>query len=459
MKPLMTWNAKSARWFKKYKHKQYAVSCKELGCSPTRKGSLASANQWWTQKRALLDLERQQAAPPTYRQAVEARVKMRDWYASHGDDEQAARLQLDIDRLTEQGNEDQPPELPRTERDPLAGATPEGRTVWQERFRLMGQEQPPPATLGEKVRDFLAVKETEISAGRYDALARALRHFVGYHGAARPLDSITGAVLLAYKMRLVDEIKAGKLSPATGRDYMGAVKQIVRHYWILEEIDLPRIVESDRLNIDVSAPRIKTILPELFREILGAAVPRAQLWLLLMANCGYQQTDISRLRREEVDLKRGTITRKRSKTSAYEDVPEVTYALWDETLTLLRQFMATEGERALRNRDGGELVRCVVKNGKKMKTDNIRTGYLRLAAKLKRKLPALKLIRKTSASLLETHSEYGRYAPYFLGHSPRGIAAKHYIDPSGERFRAALLWLREQYGLGRNHADSCSTPA
>jgi hypothetical protein len=58
----------------------------------------------------------------------------------------------------------------------------------------------------------------------------------------------------------------------------------------------------------------------------------------------------------------------------------------------------------------------------------------------------MKLLRKTAASLLDSHPEFGRYSQLFLGHSPRTIADRHYIKPSQERFDAAVLWLGKQLG-------------
>ena len=60
----------------------------------------------------------------------------------------------------------------------------------------------------------------------------------------------------------------------------------------------------------------------------------------------------------------------------------------------------------------------------------------------------MKLLRKTSSSLLETHEVYGRYATLFLGQSPRSIADRHYVWPSQDLFDKAMGWLGERYGLG-----------
>ena len=39
---------------------------------------------------------------------------------------------------------------------------------------------------------------------------------------------------------------------------------------------------------------------------------------------------------------------------------------------------------------------------------------------------------------------YGRFCPYFLAHSPRGVGGRHYGTPSDEIFFEALEWLREK---------------
>jgi hypothetical protein len=59
----------------------------------------------------------------------------------------------------------------------------------------------------------------------------------------------------------------------------------------------------------------------------------------------------------------------------------------------------------------------------------------------------LKVFRKTSASLLDKHSEFGRYDQFFLGHAGRSIAERHYVVPSQEQFGRAVEWLGKEYGF------------
>jgi hypothetical protein len=63
------------------------------------------------------------------------------------------------------------------------------------------------------------------------------------------------------------------------------------------------------------------------------------------------------------------------------------------------------------------------------------------------KKPPLKSLRKTPATMLENHAEFGRYAEYFLGEAPHSIASRHYIQPSREQFDNAIRWLGRQFGI------------
>jgi hypothetical protein len=80
-----------------------------------------------------------------------------------------------------------------------------------------------------------------------------------------------------------------------------------------------------------------------FRQVYQPAQDRLKLYLLLIANCGFYASDIGSLRKSELDLKKGTITRQRTKTGddfdrtkyhSASNVPDTTYVLWPETLRL-----------------------------------------------------------------------------------------------------------------------------
>ena len=58
-------------------------------------------------------------------------------------------------------------------------------------------------------------------------------------------------------------------------------------------------------------------------KLIDEAPGQLKLHLLLMANTGMTQTDISDLHPSEVDWERGRVTRKRSKTEDRASVPTV----------------------------------------------------------------------------------------------------------------------------------------
>lgn len=163
-----------------------------------------------------------------------------------------------------------------------------------------------------------------------------------------------------------------------------------------------------------------------------------------MLNCGMYQNDIAELRGEEVDWKKGTITRARSKTRERHG-PVVTYKLWPETFALLKKQRA-KGERLLTTDEGKPLVRFWLEDGKMRRYDVIQSAWTRLAEKLKMDKIRLgmKHLRKTSATLLGQHPQYKFFANHFLADSPRTVADRHYVVPSDAEFFLALDWLRQQ---------------
>jgi hypothetical protein len=84
----------------------------------------------------------------------------------------------------------------------------------------------------------------------------------------------------------------------------------------------------------------------------------------LTVNCGFYDSDLGCLKKSELDLKKGTITRQRTKTGEELDedhhvsasnVPEITWYLWPETIKLLKAHLSNDPVLALTNEDGGPL--------------------------------------------------------------------------------------------------------
>src|SRR5205085_2703697 len=98
--------------------------------------------------------------------------------------------------------------------------------------------------------------------------------------------------------------------------------------------------------------------------------------LLLFANCGFTQSDVSELRRSEIAD--GRIIRKRSKTRKHENCPTVNYKLWPITWQALQREIGKHKhqELAVVDANGNPLKSVTLTKGKKRdklsKTDRIR---------------------------------------------------------------------------------------
>ena len=152
------------------------------------------------------------------------------------------------------------------------------------------------------------------------------------------------------------------------------------------------------------------------------------------------QADISDLKPEEIDWATGTITRRRSKTQHHEQTPIVCYRLWRKTWTLLQQYGNRTGDHALLTKTGKSWVRDEILDGKRHRVDAIRSAYRHL------EIPhPLKLFRKTGSTVL--NREYPDCVERYLGHVPRTVTDRSYVDPDQERFDKAIEWLGQQFGL------------
>lgn len=329
---------------------------------------------------------------------------------------------------------------------------------------LVGEKTPDVHTINQAVELFLGRMEAkarvgEIAAGYFDILKRCLDHFADHVRRRASVNAITEMTLESYHTLLLKSLKC-KGGDGWSADYIDgylrAMKRFVRWAWrgrLLK--DLPRNIDSRDIGISKPDKRIKPWRDEDISTMLAHASERTRLFLMLMLNCGVTQKDISDLNNEEMDWERGRIIRKRGKTKKFEGVPEVEYALWPETLALLKKFGSRSG-RVLSNEDGGPLkvkeLRTVNGKPKVLKLDNIAVAFGRLIRKLtKRELlkepKSLKFFRKTSHSKIGNNPEFAHLKQYFLGHSARTVADKNYFAMSQDAFDRAISWLRNEYKI------------
>jgi hypothetical protein len=90
-------------------------------------------------------------------------------------------------------------------------------------------------------------------------------------------------------------------------------------------------------------------------------------------------------------------------------------------------------------------------SGKLKQCDSIATlfRHLRERLKLSGDRKSLKVFRKTSGTRLKSNKDYRDLRFFFLGHSARTIADRHYAAESQELLDEAVGWLRQEYGLDR----------
>ena len=325
------------------------------------------------------------------------------------------------------------------------------------------------------------VNTGDLSVDRYEASRHHVETFVTWIGTTdnESILSITPAKWQEFYDWLTDQIgrhrqwrsggKVGKrqgFAAAYARDIFNSTRLLIEWLGDVGQMVVPGNIRSKKLVFKVRKKKIETFSKDEVRTLVGGCTDqiggRTKLYLLLMLNCGMYQSDVSDLVWSEFDSKRGTITRKRSKTDDFENCPEVTWYLWPETLRLLKKYAnhdksilnlkktADTGKNCvslLVTAKGGPLVAKRLKGEKGKKSDNIKSAYARLAKRLKVPTKPLMLIRKTSSTMLGEHTSYKFYAQYFLAQAPRNTADGHYVRPSEAEFKEACEWLWREYAF------------
>ena len=456
-----------------YRGRMHLISAQQLGCPETKLDSYQAANVWWEKRRAGIDGDR----PPHPHNEILTELQGRlEWARRHYAADDAARVVKQIEsvermadarpdeveevfldkgqvreriELARQFGVEVPDGLPAVLQDIIFG----DRLVWEDRAQLAIDEPtiPEDKTVAAAVDRYLAMKMAEAESGQirmtsYQPIKERLPHFKRYVGDL-DVAGINERTLSGFHAHLISKMACGDFSQQYAAHILGAAKSLVRHLWRERAVEaLPRNLDS--LTIKVDEQEIETFDLGVLGEILDAASERTLLYLLLMLNCGMYQSDVAALKKAQVEWTGGKITRKRTKTEREGKVPTVSYLLWDETFALLKKYRSLDPNLALTNENGAALLRRPLReNGRVSRTDNIKKGYERLCKGLQIDKPRpLMFLRKTSASLLETHDTYGRFAQYFLGQAPQSLAERRYAKPSPEQFEAAVRWLGLKYG-------------
>ena len=449
VKPLMTWVKGSKRWQKKYKGEHYWVSPRQLGAPPTREQSVIAANLWWERKQAEIDAQEKQREDPVWDKIKEGVKAMSGQKAESVEDV----CRLFVEAVGSGKN------VPDWFNEAVLGAEKvrEIETQTKAGMALAFGEVDTSRTVGAAIKEWLnllrgSVAVGNMSVGRWDAYKRYIGIFGQWIGEGNPVDVINAAKLEEFWAWLAVQISEQRFSTATAKGLLMTAKQFIRRVADeLGKIPLPANIDSRRLKFNDAPQKVETIPFDQVRLMLEKATERTRLFVLLMLNLGAYQADISQIGEEEVDWTAGTVTRPRSK---HPKGPVVKYKLWPETLDLLKKYRA-KGERPLNDRgmkvvlttDEGKLLSRIWMekdesgSEKQRRYDTIQSAANTMFDSVGFKKP-LKLFRKTSASHLASHKDYKYYVDYFLANSPKGIAQRHYINPTDDEFFAALDWLR-----------------
>ena len=443
----MTWDPANRRWRKLHRGSRYVVSCRQLGVPETKDASFRAANLWWGRK--LAEIEARQPRRP-HQDTVEELRRREAWSLRH-DPGSAGRLSSEIQEIERLDDGDLHPSLVR---EGYLGS-PVARAVWEDRLSRQPEEPvPSDLTVGVQIDRWLDGQEARVKAGatapgtwwnnRY-----CIARFRAFAGEATPARAVDEDLLERFFNHLLGEI--GAVSKAYAMKCFGVSRAFIRYLVERGLAPQPRNLDSRSFRFNLGPGPVPTLAVEEFRRLLKHATGQTELHLLLMANCGMTQIDVAEMRDAEVDWSEGRVVRKRSKTGGHGGVPTVNYKLWPRTFELLRAHRSG-ADRVLLTTSGAPWVYDRHEGGRLKSTDSIVSNYKWLKARILKAegvafTKPLKLIRKTSATLLGGSEKYGRYAQLFLGHSPRSIADRHYVAPSQPLFDEAVSWLGGRYGF------------
>jgi hypothetical protein len=348
-------------------------------------------------------------------------------------------------------------------------------STWQERVRqldsLNANQRKQPQTVGHQVQRFLDYHEKRarggaIKARTWGTLAERLPYFTNWIRSGTHVSTIDGTTLTGFYEWVLAQDTWGH---QRAKGIFNTAKQWIRWAWRQDDVELeqlPRNIDSREFvflpHIDESGINKKTRTENLwtsedFASSLANTPEDFQLFLLLMLNCGFTNTDVASLLKSECNLHEGRIVRQRTKTRRHANPPVVNYKLWPKTLALLKSQWSDHEAFALTNRRGNPLAvsRLEVKEGR---THEVQwTGIGRRWTDLKRSesrkenLPQkeLKFLRKTGSTKLKGHENFLTLDSMYLGHSYTKVSDKHYNAFDGLPFLPldnAIDWLGTQFG-------------
>ena len=341
----LTWNAKQKRWFKKFQKKQYAVSCVELGTAGTKEASYAKALEWWQKKESELQKRRVPAREP-YVQAI-----------------------IDEHEKTVRAIERAGFELGELAVDERLELMKEVHSLHEKIHEAKSDAH---RSLSHHIEGYRKTAHDQVNArvikpGRYVKIDNSLKWLVRFvsEKSFNSIDEVDGDFVARYSLWLTEHQKVQKsFGIFTRRDHWQVFRSWTMELAERRLIQLPLNLLSKKFLVKVPKLKYRYWTRQEFHDMYSRTTDRNRLFLLLTVNCGFYDSDIGCLKKSEIDLKRATITRQRTKTGedleddhhvSSSNVPSITWHLWPETVKYLRSHVSSHPVLALTNEDGGPL--------------------------------------------------------------------------------------------------------
>lgn len=307
-------------------------------------------------------------------------------------------------------------------------------------------------SLGDAAEKFLQHQYTRLEIGEitptsFDRFRCSLEQFVKATGEERLLSAVGELDLTQYRMDLlrlpVSERTGKPISPRTAKVRLEHVRAFFAWSYQHSLMDrLPRNIVGFT-KVRLPPPEIRIFTLDELNRLWDAAPSRTRLFMALGLNCGYGQQDIADLQRAEVDLDKGVIERRRSKTGIY-----TRHALWPLTCGLLRSHCGKKSEPTdlcLTSANGEPLVYERIVKGKLRRTDAIRNAFWRIQRQTGiQSGRGFYCLRKTAATEVEKIDPW--VTEMFLGHSERGMR-RHYVERDWDRLDRAILQINVSFCL------------
>lgn len=282
--------------------------------------------------------------------------------------------------------------------------------------------------------------------GYYDTCAGVVKAF----GRSRVIVDLAPADFASLRAKLAKTRKAVSL-----RNEMQRVRSIFKFAF-----DEELILNPARFGASFGKPKLKQVRREAgahkakhgrrmfeaneIRRILANAKPSLKAMVLLAANGGLGQTDISCLPLTAVNLESGWLDYPRPKTGVDRRVP-----LWSETIVAIREWLPlrpkakdkADSDLLFLTCKGARWVRASEKTGAPIDSVNLEFGKLLRKLELKRHRVAFYAIRHTFQTIgSQTRDEVA--VSCVMGHHDKSMAARYREGIDDERLTAVTDYVR-----------------